>query len=131
MAMQNKLVFPAIDASTVSDITKELPSPSKVAVERSKDVAELAYQAKLLLTWEVLQLGGVQVRVWFRVGLILQPDISILGLVTAVGATGMVTLTSLLMLPFLFPPVTTQVYLVSIRFLVGKATTGLVDLQIE
>ena len=61
----------------------------------------------------------------------LQPVISILGLVAAVGATGTVTLTSLEMLPFRFAPVTMQVYLVSIRFLVGRATTGLVDRQIE
>lgn len=129
--MQNKLAFPAMAVSTASDITKELPSPSRVAAAGSKDVAELAYQAKLLLTWVVLQLGGVQVRAWFRVGLILQPDISILGLVIAVGATGTVTLTSLLMLPFRLPPVMTQVYFVSSRFLIGKVTVGLVDFQIE
>ena len=61
----------------------------------------------------------------------LQVDTSIRGLVRAVGATGMVTLSSLEMRPLLLPPVTTQVYLVSIRFLVGKVTVGLVDLQIE
>jgi hypothetical protein len=61
----------------------------------------------------------------------VQPGISIRGLVAAVGATGTVTLTSLEILPFRLPPVTTQVYLVSTRFLVGKATVGLVDFQIE
>ena len=68
---------------------------------------------------------------WFKVGLIVQPATSMRGLVAAVGATGTVTLTSLLMLPFRLAPVTTQVYLVSIRFLVGRETTGLVDLQME
>ena len=41
------------------------------------------------------------------------------------------TLTSLEILPFRLPPVTTQVYLVSIKFLIGKVTVGLVDFQIE
>lgn len=63
MAMQNKLVFPAIAASTASDITRELPSPRRVAAAGSKDVAELAYQDRLVLTDVVLQVGGVQVRV--------------------------------------------------------------------
>ena len=63
--------------------------------------------------------------------MIVQLDTSIRGLVAAVGATGTVTLTSLLILPFRLAPVTMQVYLVSMRFLVGRATTGLVDLQIE
>jgi hypothetical protein len=48
-------------ASTASDMTRELPSPSKVAVEGSSEVAELAYQARLVLTELVLQVGGVQV----------------------------------------------------------------------
>ena len=59
--MQNKLVFPAIAASTASDITRELPSPSKAAVEGSSEVAELAYQDKMVLTEPVLQAGEVQV----------------------------------------------------------------------
>ena len=59
--MQNKLVLPAIVASTASDITRELPSPNRVAVEGSKEVAELAYQARLVLTDVVLQVGDVQV----------------------------------------------------------------------
>ena len=61
MAMQNKLVLPAIAASTVSDITKELPSPRSVAAAGSKEVAELAYQERLVLTEPVRQVGGVQV----------------------------------------------------------------------
>jgi hypothetical protein len=48
--MQNKLVFPAIAASTASDITRELPSPRRVAAAGSSDVAELAYQERLVLT---------------------------------------------------------------------------------
>ena len=63
--------------------------------------------------------------------MIVQLDTSIRGLVAAVGATGTVTLTSLLMLPFRLAPVTMQVYLVSIRFLVGRVTVGFVDFQIE
>jgi hypothetical protein len=59
--MQNKLVLPAIAASTVSDITRELTSPSRIAVEGSKEVAELAYQDRLVLTELVRQVGGVQV----------------------------------------------------------------------
>ena len=61
----------------------------------------------------------------------VQPDTSIRGLVAAVGATGTVTLTSLLILPFRLAPVTMHVYLVSKRFLIGKVTVGLVDFQIE
>jgi hypothetical protein len=61
--MQNKLVLLAMASSTASDITRELPSPRRVATAGSRDVAELAYQAKLLLTCVVLQVGGVQVRV--------------------------------------------------------------------
>jgi hypothetical protein len=61
--MQNKLVLPAIAASTASDITRELPSPRGVAVARSREVAEVAYQDKLVLTDVVRQVGGVQVRV--------------------------------------------------------------------
>jgi hypothetical protein len=63
--------------------------------------------------------------------LIVQLDTSIRGLVAAVGATGIVTLTSLEMLPFRLAPVTMQVYFVSMRFLIGKVTVGLVDFQIE
>jgi hypothetical protein len=129
--MQNKLVLPAIAVSTASDITRELPSPSGVAVARSSDVVELANQERLVLTEPVRQVGGVQVMDWFKVGLMLQLDTSIRGLVAAVGATGTVTLSSLEILPFLLLPVTTQVYLVSMRFLVGKVTVGLVDFQIE
>ena len=95
-------------------MTRELPSPSRVATAGSSDVAELAYQDRLVLTEPVRQVGGVQVMLWFKVGLIVQPDTSIRGLVAAVGATGTVTLSSLEILPFRFPPVTTQVYLVSI-----------------
>jgi hypothetical protein len=61
VAIQNKLVFPAIAASTASDITKELPSPSRVATAGSSEVAELAYQDRLVLTDVVRQVGGVQV----------------------------------------------------------------------
>lgn len=63
MAMQNKLFLPAIAASTASDITKELPSPRRVATAGSSEVAELAYQDRLVLTELDLQVGGVQVRV--------------------------------------------------------------------
>jgi hypothetical protein len=63
--------------------------------------------------------------------LIVQPDISILGLVAAVGATGTVTVSSREILPFRLAPVTMQVYFVSMRFLIGKVTVGLVDFQIE
>ena len=59
--MQNKLVFPAIAASTASDITRELPSPSSVAVKGSNEVPEVAYQDRVVLTELVLQVGGVQV----------------------------------------------------------------------
>jgi hypothetical protein len=59
--MQNKLVLPAIAVSTASDITRELPSPSRVAVAGSREGAELAYQDRLVLTELVLQVGGVQV----------------------------------------------------------------------
>ena len=61
MAMQNKLVLPAIAASTASDITREPPSPSRVAAAGSSEVAELAYQDRLVLTELVRQVGGVQV----------------------------------------------------------------------
>ena len=61
--MQNKLVFPAMAASTASDITRVPPSPIGVAVARSSEVADVAYQDKLVLTEVVRQVGGVQVRV--------------------------------------------------------------------
>ena len=61
VAIQNKLAFPAIAASTASDITRELPSPRRVAAAGSSEVAELAYQERLVLTELVLQVGGVQV----------------------------------------------------------------------
>jgi hypothetical protein len=44
-----------------SDITRELPSPRRVATAGSKEVAELAYQDRLVLTELDLQVGGVQV----------------------------------------------------------------------
>jgi hypothetical protein len=44
-------------------MTRELPSPSGVAVARSREVAEVAYQDRLVLTDVVRQVGGVQVRV--------------------------------------------------------------------
>jgi hypothetical protein len=55
------LFLPAIAASTASDITRELPSPSRVAAAGSSEVAELAYQDRLVLTELVRQVGGVQV----------------------------------------------------------------------
>lgn len=61
MAMQNRLVFPAIAVSTASDMTREPPSPRGIAVARSSDVEELANQERLVLTEPVLQVGGVQV----------------------------------------------------------------------
>jgi hypothetical protein len=59
--MQNKLALPAMAASIVSDITSEPPSPSRVAVEGSSEVADVAYQDRLVLTEPVRQVGGVQV----------------------------------------------------------------------
>jgi hypothetical protein len=59
--MQNKLVLPAMANSTASDITREPPSPSRVAAAGSSEVEELAYQDRLVLTELVLQVGGVQV----------------------------------------------------------------------
>jgi hypothetical protein len=99
-------------ASTVSDITRELPSPRSTALAVLKRAEVEVYQAKLLLTPETCQDGGLQVSVWPSVGVNENPTFSILGEEKVYGVAGIVRLTSREIFPFLLLPVTMQVYVV-------------------
>ena len=57
-------------ASTASDITSVFPSPRKVAVAESKYAEFEVCQLKVVVTPVVCQVGGLQVKVEFRVGVI-------------------------------------------------------------
>lgn len=96
-------------ASTVSDITRELPSPRSTALAVFSMAEVDAYQAKLLLTPETCQVGGLQVRVWSRVGVMEKPTLSMLAVEKVYGVAGIVRLTSLEILPFRLLPVTMHV----------------------
>jgi hypothetical protein len=68
---------------------------------------------KLLLTPGLSQLGGLHVRVEFNDGVIDNPTPSMVGPEYEYGEAGIVMLTSRLILPLAFWPVTMQEYLVS------------------
>ena len=100
-------------ASTVSDITSELPSPRRVAVAESKLGPVAACQLKVFVTPVVCHVGGLQVSVEFSVGVIDKPTTSIDGQLYKEGEAGIVMLTSLTIFPLRLLPATTHVYLVS------------------